>query len=74
MNLTEVVYLGVIWYVWGKKIVLFAVVFWVAFSVPFEVINYVSYYGLRRKEIALGKYERINMRHSWNSSHSLKRA
>jgi alkane 1-monooxygenase len=31
-----------------------------------ETINYLQHYGLRRKEIAPGRYERPDVRHSWN--------
>jgi alkane 1-monooxygenase len=34
-----------------------------------ELINYVEHYGIMRKEIAPGKYERVNPLHSWNASH-----
>jgi alkane 1-monooxygenase len=34
-----------------------------------ELINYVEHYGIVRKEIAPGKYERVNPVHSWNASH-----
>jgi alkane 1-monooxygenase len=36
-----------------------------------EVINYVEHYGLRRRELSPGKYERVLPRHSWNSSHQV---
>jgi alkane 1-monooxygenase len=39
-----------------------------AFSL-LELINYVEHYGIMRKEIAPGKYERVNPLHSWNASH-----
>ncbi len=32
-----------------------------------EVINYVEHYGLQRKPIAPGRYERVTHRHSWNA-------
>lgn len=34
-----------------------------------ELVNYVEHYGIRRKEIAPGRYERVNPLHSWNASH-----
>jgi len=34
-----------------------------------ELVNYVEHYGIMRKEISPGKYERVNPRHSWNASH-----
>ena len=39
-----------------------------AFSL-LELVNYVEHYGIMRKEIAPGRYERVNPVHSWNSSH-----
>lgn len=32
-----------------------------------EVINYVEHYGLQRREIAPGRYERVTHHHSWNA-------
>jgi alkane 1-monooxygenase len=34
-----------------------------------EVINYLEHYGLTRREIEPGRYERVGPEHSWNSSH-----
>lgn len=42
----------------------------VAFSL-LEVINYIEHYGLMRREIAAGEYERIGPRHSWDSPYRL---
>jgi alkane 1-monooxygenase len=36
-----------------------------------ELVNYVEHYGIQRKEIAPGKFERVNPLHSWNASHLL---
>lgn len=36
-----------------------------------EVVNYIEHYGLLRKPIAPGKYEPVNVTHSWNSSNIL---
>ncbi len=38
-----------------------------------EVINYVEHYGLLRKEISSGVYEKVQPHHSWNSDHTLGR-
>lgn len=35
-----------------------------------EVVNYVEHYGLTRKYLGDGKYERVLPRHSWNASHT----
>jgi alkane 1-monooxygenase len=36
-----------------------------------ELVNYVEHYGIQRKEISPGRYERVNPVHSWNASHLL---
>jgi alkane 1-monooxygenase len=38
-----------------------------------ETVNYIEHYGLRRKEIEAGKYERAMPEHSWNSDHIIGR-
>lgn len=38
-----------------------------------ETVNYIEHYGLRRKQITEGKYERALPEHSWNSNHILGR-
>lgn len=34
-----------------------------------ELVNYVEHYGISRKELSPGRYERVTPLHSWNSSH-----
>ncbi len=34
-----------------------------------ESVNYIEHYGIIRKEISPGKYERVNPLHSWNANH-----
>jgi len=38
-----------------------------------EIINYLEHYGLQRREISPGRYERVQPQHSWNSAHLLSR-
>ena len=35
------------------------------------LVNYVEHYGISRKQLSPGRYERVNPRHSWNASHVL---
>eukprot|EP00698_Gefionella_okellyi_P008869 TRINITY_DN2226_c0_g1_i1.p1 TRINITY_DN2226_c0_g1~~TRINITY_DN2226_c0_g1_i1.p1 ORF type:complete len:384 (-),score=67.56 TRINITY_DN2226_c0_g1_i1:784-1935(-) len=42
----------------------------VAFTL-LELVNYIEHYGLSRKEIAPGKYEQVNITHSWNAAHRI---
>lgn len=34
-----------------------------------EAINYVEHYGLARKQLPNGEYEKVTIRHSWNAPH-----
>jgi alkane 1-monooxygenase len=36
-----------------------------------EVVNYIEHYGLTRKMLENGHYEKVNHTHSWNSNHWL---
>lgn len=40
----------------------------IAFSL-LELVNYVEHYGIVRKKMPTGKYERVNPLHSWNASY-----
>ena len=42
----------------------------VAFTL-LELVNYVEHYGIIRKKLPNGHYERVNPLHSWNASHLL---
>ena len=33
-----------------------------------EVVNYIEHYGLRRRRVGNGRYEKTDICHSWNSS------
>lgn len=52
-----------------------AAVFFLAQSlvavVLLEIINYVEHYGLERRLLPSGRYERVTPRHSWNAAHRL---
>jgi len=38
-----------------------------------EVINYIEHYGLLRKEVTKGNYEKVKPEHSWNSDKTIGR-
>ncbi len=40
-------------------------------AVLLEIINYVEHYGLHRRQLANGRYERVQPHHSWNASHMI---
>ena len=38
-----------------------------------ETVNYIEHYGLSRKKLPSGRYERVRESHSWNSNHVIGR-
>jgi alkane 1-monooxygenase len=38
-----------------------------------ETVNYIEHYGLQRRQLAEGKWERALPEHSWNSNHVIGR-
>ncbi len=38
-----------------------------------ETVNYIEHYGLSRKKLDSGRYERVREVHSWNSNHVIGR-
>lgn len=38
-----------------------------------EIVNYIEHYGLMRKKLPNGAYEKVKPHHSWNSGHELGR-
>jgi alkane 1-monooxygenase len=56
-------------FTWEVPLFFFAQSF-LAFTL-LELVNYVEHYGIMRKELSPGKFERVNPLHSWNASQLL---
>ncbi len=74
-------YLLVLAGVHGAILAALGPVAWLAFAgqsvvavLLLEVVNYVEHYGLLRREIAPGEYERVRPHHSWNATEWLSGA
>jgi len=72
-QLVELIYLAAIALIWNVQTMIFAMVIAVIAFLLLETINYIEHYGLRRKKLASGRYESVNVQHSWNSNHELGR-
>ncbi|HEY9842043.1 MAG: alkane 1-monooxygenase [Candidatus Sericytochromatia bacterium] len=57
--------------IWGWKAGLFFVLQSLLAVLTLETVNYFEHYGLERRRLPSGKYERVGIQHSWNSSHLL---
>jgi len=55
----------------GAKVVPFLLIQAVYGLSLLEVVNYVEHYGLGRKRLPSGRYERCMPEHSWNSNHTV---
>ncbi len=72
-QMIQVLYFLAIGLVFSWKAALFAVIVGVIGFLMLETINYVEHYGLRRKKLASGRYEKVQPHHSWNSNHAVGR-
>ncbi len=65
----QVLFLGLAWLIGGGLgVVLFVVHASIAIW-QLELVNYIEHYGLTRRHLGNGKYEHVQPRHSWNTSH-----
>lgn len=72
-TLFQLAYLVGIARVFGTDVVPWAIAAGVFGFLMLESVNYIEHYGLRRRMLPTGKYEKVGLRHSWNSDHELGR-
>ena len=72
-SLIQAGYLFGIYAVLGLNAMLFALLVGVISFLFLETINYIEHYGLERKKLNSGRYERVQVHHSWNSNHIIGR-
>lgn len=64
---------GMIFYFFEWKILLVLFFSGLIGFLLLETINYIEHYGLMRKQLPSGRYERVSEKHSWNSNHLIGR-
>lgn len=69
----QLLYLIAVGGVFGWGVVPFALGAAIEGFLSLETINYIEHYGLRRKQLPDGGYERVQPHHSWNSDHEIGR-
>lgn len=72
-QVAHLAYLGTVWWFFGWVGVGFAVAIAVLGIIQLETVNYIEHYGLARKRLESGRYEKVSPRHSWNSNHEMGR-
>lgn len=69
----QLLLIGIIGFVFGPVALLYFLGAATIGILLLETVNYIEHYGLRRKEIEPGLYEKVKPVHSWNSEHILGR-
>jgi alkane 1-monooxygenase len=72
-QLIQLAFLAGIYFVFGGFAMLMFILAAIIGFLLLETVNYIEHYGLQRKPIAVGKYERAMPQHSWNSNHIIGR-
>lgn len=73
MDLAKVGYLCLVVGLFGWAAAGFAVLIALGGILQLETVNYIEHYGLTRKRLPSGFYEKVSPLHSWNSNHELGR-
>lgn len=69
--LLPLLFAGSLGLLWGPLAALFFVMQCAVAILTLETVNYLEHYGLQRREIKPGKYEKVGVQHSWSSSQLL---
>ncbi len=72
-TLFQLTYLAVIALYFGWAALPWAVLAGIFGFLMLESVNYIEHYGLRRRLLSSGHYEKVSLKHSWNSDHELGR-
>jgi alkane 1-monooxygenase len=72
-QLIQLLFVAIIYVAFGGWTTLFFILAALQGVLLLETVNYIEHYGLQRKELAAGKYERAMPVHSWNSNHVIGR-
>lgn len=66
-------YIMTVYLAFGSTVVLLLFSAGIVGVLLLESVNYIEHYGLLRKKLASGRYERVREIHSWNSNHVVGR-
>lgn len=72
-SIIQISYLASIFYFLGSLALIIAISSAIVSFLLLETINYIEHYGLLRKKLPSGRYERVREIHSWNSNHTIGR-
>lgn len=73
IQIIQLIFCAIIGYFFGVQIMIYFMVAAFKGGLLLETVNYIEHYGLSRKRLESGNYERVLPIHSWNSDHVLGR-
>ncbi len=72
-TLLQFAFIGGVYWLFGGWVLLYFLAAAGMGILLLETVNYIEHYGLQRKAVGEGKYERAMPEHSWNSDHMIGR-
>lgn len=72
-TIIQISFVALIFFVFGWLVTLYYMAAAMIGIFMLETVNYIEHYGLQRKLLSDGKYERAMPDHSWNSNHVIGR-
>jgi alkane 1-monooxygenase len=72
-TMIQVAFVAIILMIFGWVVTLYYLAAAIIGILLLETVNYIEHYGLQRKILTEGKYERAMPEHSWNSDHVIGR-
>lgn len=72
-HLIQIAFMVLIFFMFGWLVMLYFLAAAFIGILLLETVNYIEHYGLQRKAISDGQYERAMPAHSWNSDHVIGR-
>jgi alkane 1-monooxygenase len=72
-HLIQLAFLALLFYVFGAMATGLFILAALHGILLLETVNYIEHYGLQRRAVAGGRYERALPEHSWNSNHVIGR-
>jgi alkane 1-monooxygenase len=72
-HLIQILFIATIFFVFGGNTTVLFLAAALQGILLLETVNYIEHYGLQRKQLAEGRWERAMPVHSWNSDHVIGR-
>lgn len=67
--LGSLTFAGLVYLIFGLQALVIHSLMAIGAIIYLEAINYIEHYGLSRKQLPNGEYEKVTILHSWNSPH-----